>query len=81
MCGCSKNVPTVAKFTPKKAVTTSADCSTSREEVEATKASLLSIKTPSNFVTINNAIGLLDTMLNTGNYCVYKLENIYANNN
>lgn len=72
MCGCSKttNVPLVLN---RQAVTHTApvDCNKSKEEVEEIEKLLISRKNPENAKYINSQLGLIQSMHNLNNYCLY----------
>ena len=49
------------------------DCGVTLQNILDAKANYLATKTPENAGWINSKIGLLDTMVNIGNYCIYSL--------
>lgn len=50
------------------------NCGVTKEEVEAIKGRLLCLKTKIQYVDYNRSMGIVISLLNTGNYCKYNLQ-------
>jgi len=75
MCGCQSNnsVPVVNNISAKKVNT---DCNVTEEQLNSIKSTLISKKNPENSGFINSQLGMIETMLNLGNYCLWDIQKI-----
>lgn len=73
MCGCANQPAPVVYNTPVSISTDNSGCSITIEELNNTKDYLLSKKNSENSAYINAQLGLIQTMINVGNYCKYNL--------
>lgn len=79
MCGCSGSpvlAPLSVNKAPKQLTLEATDCHVTEQDLMQVKASLINARTPENTQSVNQYIGYIDTMFNTGNYCLYPLNNI-----
>lgn len=76
MCGCSKNPVVVNQLSYPMAFEdiSPVECNTTREELVIKKQMLVEKKTPENTLFINQQLGNLETMLNSGNYCRFEIH-------
>jgi hypothetical protein len=75
MCGCSKK--TVVVNTPMSVSTVyipEPDCTVTKEELLLKKDMLINKKTPENTMFINQQLGNITTMLNSGHYCRFQIH-------
>lgn len=78
-CGCGKQISgnVTPIYTLNKVVQNAVDCNITRDQVESLKTTLLFKKNPENSLFVNKSLGIVETMLNTMNYCLETLENLY----
>mgnify|MGYP006335215857 CR=1 FL=1 len=75
MCNCNKSTPIVAAstyYSVQQNISTF-DCSKSKGEIEALYEKLKCLKGKIHFKNYNSWKGILDSLLNTKNYCKYSL--------
>lgn len=76
-CGCqnqNNNAVVVNQITPQSVVVSS--CSTTLEQLLSLKENLINKKTPENSSFINSRLGLIESMINIGNYCLWQISEI-----
>ena len=75
MCNCSKKaVLPVSNQNVYTTVETPVNCNRDKQELEIIKEMLVSKKSPENSGFINMQLGLIQTMLNLNNYCLYNID-------
>lgn len=75
MCGCSKNSVITVNNIPQQSVlyVANLNCTKTYDELLSLKNNLLAMRNPNNMLYINSRIGLIDTMFNYGDYCMYEI--------
>lgn len=75
MCGCSKSAS--VPFVPNQApVIDNLDCGVTLQDIIDKQVYLNSLKNSTNLSYINANLGLLQTMINTGKYCLYNIASM-----
>lgn len=77
MCGCAKsaNIPVISNNI-NPIIVNPEDCTVTLEQIITKKNYLDLLRNSSNNSFINANIGLLNTMINTGKYCLYDMASM-----
>lgn len=75
MCQCSQNSAVInVVSSPPQTLVVDTSCEKTVEELLGKKVLLEARKTPENTGFINSQLGLIQTMLNYGRYCMYNID-------
>lgn len=76
-CGCSKgSAPVVARSSKRTVQQTVTTCGVTLDLLLQTKNTLENKKTPDNSYYVNEKLGLIQTMINSGSYCLYDIQSM-----